>query len=315
MSLKHVMEALDLLDGGDASGREVGEVLHARGLDEVSVRSLEAAPYKTDVLHVRVPGADPEAPVLGIVGTLGGVGARPEFTGLVSDADGAVAAVAAALKLADMRRRGDGLQGTVIVTTHICPAAPTRPHHPVPFMASPVDHQQLARALVDPRMQAVLSIDTSRGNRVVNAGGIAITPTACRGWVLRVSEDLLDLLQTVTGRPPVVLPITMQDITPYENGVFHINSIMQPATETDVPVAGLAITAEAAVPGCATGASQPGDIEQAVRFAIELAKAFGKGRCRFLDEAEFKALVARYGSMTHLQSLGRAAPAEAHTRH
>lgn len=59
--------------------------------------------------------------------------------GLVSDADGAITAIAVALKLADMRRNGDILDGDVIIATHICPNAPTQPHDPVPFMGSPVD--------------------------------------------------------------------------------------------------------------------------------------------------------------------------------
>lgn len=69
---------------------------------------------------------------------------------------------------------------------------------------------------------------------------------------------------------------------------------------------GLALTAEVAVPGSATGASQPTDIEQAVRFAIEVAKAFGRGRCRFYDPEEWERIQRRYGAMTHLQTPGRA---------
>ncbi|NED80062.1 DUF1177 domain-containing protein, partial [Streptomyces sp. SID11233] len=55
----------------------------------------------TDFVSVRIPGsrgrtAGGDARTLGIVGRLGGIGARPEVTGLVSDADGAVSALAAA---------------------------------------------------------------------------------------------------------------------------------------------------------------------------------------------------------------------------
>ena len=62
-----------------------------------------------------------------------------------------------------------------------------------------------------------------------------------------------------------------------------MNSVLQPATSTDAPVVGVALTAEVAVPGSATGASHPGDIELAVRFCLEVAKAFGQGRCRFYE--------------------------------
>jgi hypothetical protein len=225
--------------------------------------------------------------------------------GLVSDADGAVAAVATALKLADMQNAGDVLAGDVIVATHICPHAPTRPHTPVPFMGSPVETAALNAVEVDQAMDAILSIDTTKGNRICNRRGIAISPTAKAGWVLRVSDDLLDILQNVTGRLPVVLPITTQDITPYGNGLYHLNSIMQPATATTAPVVGVAVTAETPVPGCATGASHAVDIELAVRFCIEVAKRFGRKTCAFYDEAEFARILARYGPLTRLQGLGK----------
>src|SRR4029077_11330071 len=133
----------------------------------------------------------------------------------------------------------------------------------------------------------------------------AISPTVKAGWILRVSEDLLDIQQNVTGRAPVVFPLSMQDITPYGNGLHHLNSILQPSTATEAPVVGLALTAEVAVPGSATGASQPADIEQAVRFVIEVAKAYGRGRCRFYDPEEWDRIQRRYGPMTHLQTEGR----------
>lgn len=302
--MRQVIESFDLLDRADVDGEQVADTLRRRGLDDVAVTRLGAPPRHTDVVRVRVRGTRSGAPALGIIGRLGGIGARPEMIGLVSDADGALAAVAIALKLADMAAHGDRLDGDVIVTTHICPAAPTRPHHPVPLMASPVDREALGRAEVDPAAQAILSIDTSRGNRLLNARGIAITPTVCQGWILRTSEDLIDLLQYVTGEPARVFPITTQDVTPYGNGVYHVNSVVQPAVFTAAPVVGIALTAAVAVPGSATGASQAGDVEQAVRFAIEVAKAFGRGRCRFHDPEELERLVALYGPMTHLQSPG-----------
>jgi hypothetical protein len=113
---------------------------------------------------------------------------------------------------------------------------------------------------IDPGMDAVLSIDTTKGNRLVNHRGIAISPPVKEGWILRLTDDLLDIYQTVTGHPPVILPLTMQDVTPYGNGVHHVNSIVQPATATAAPVLGVAITAESVVPGSATGASHEADI-------------------------------------------------------
>ena len=153
------------------------------------------------------------------------------------------------------------------------------------------------------RDRAVLSVDASKANRVLNRNGFAITPTVKQGWILRVADDLLDLQQAVTGEAPLVLPITMQDITPYGSGVRHINSILQPATQVTCPVVGVALCAAATVAGSATGANQPFVLDQAGRFCIEVARAFAAGRCAFLDGAEYATLVRRYGPMDRLQRL------------
>jgi hypothetical protein len=239
-----------------------------------------------------------------VVGFLGGVGARPQVVGLVSDADGAIAVLAAGLKLADMHLAGDRLEGDVVITTHVCPHAPVIPHQPVPFMGSPVGVGTLAQKLVEPGMEAILSLDTTKGNRILNGRGFAISPTVKAGYILRVSEPLLTIQQHVTGRLPLVLPVTTQDITPYGNDVFHLNSIMQPATVTDAPVVGVAITTEAVVPGSASGASHATDIEQAARFVVEVAKGYTAGSVAFFDPREFARLEQLYGSMRRLQTQG-----------
>lgn len=310
MALNAVLQSLDLLDAATVTGQDVAEALRAAGVPDVEVKRFTGKKGSTDFVRVVVPGArgrrgGGDAPTLGIVGRLGGIGARPEKIGLVSDGDGAVTAVACALKLGRMAGKGDRLPGDVLISTHICPDAPIIQHPVVTMMNSPVDMATLNAEEVLPEMEAVLTVDTTRGNRVVNHRGIAISPTVMQGWILRISEDLLTIQQQVTGRMPVVLPITMQDITPYGNDLFHVNSVLQPATSTDAPVVGVALTAEVAVPGSATGASHPGDIELAVRFCLEVAKAFGQGRCRFYDAEEWAAIQTRYGSMKVLQTLGK----------
>ncbi|MGW1183377.1 DUF1177 domain-containing protein [Streptomyces drozdowiczii] len=311
--LKYVLDLVELLDDPQANGKTVAEYLDAAAGAEGSsaqVTTVAGERGSTDFVSVRVPGsrgrtAGGDARTLGVVGRLGGIGARPEVTGLVSDADGAISALAAAAKLLDMRRRGDVLPGDVIIATHICPDAPTEPHDPVPFMGSPVDIATMNRHEVTGEMEAVLSIDTTKGNRIINHKGLALSPTVKEGWVLRVNEQLGELLAVVTGEPLVTYPVTTQDITPYGNGAHHINSILQPSTATAAPVIGLAITSAAAVPGCGTGASHESDIASAARYAVEVAKAYGDGRLDFHDAVEFENLVSRYGSLTHLQTFGR----------
>jgi hypothetical protein len=307
--LKQVIEAMEILDSATVSGKDVATLLSTRGLEDVTVKTLLGEKGKTDFIRVKIPGsrgktAKGDAPTLGVLGRLGGVGARPEVIGLVSDADGAVTALATALKLADMRSKGDVLPGDVVIGTHICPDAPTIPHKPVPFMGSPVSFADIADEEVTPDMDAVLSVDTTKGNRIAKWRGFAITPTAKEGWVLKVSDDLLTIMEIVTGRTARVCSITTQDITPYGNGIDHINSIMQPCTTTDKPVVGVAITTESTVPGCATGASHPEDIEETTRFCIEVAKAYGGGLCKFYNEDEWHIIEKRYGALKLLQTQG-----------
>jgi hypothetical protein len=300
--LKQVIEVMELLDSATVTGMEVATFLKAKGLEDVTIKTLKGKEGKTDFIKIKIPGiagktVNGNAPTLGVLGRLGGIGARPEMIGLVSDADGAVAALSLALKLADMKTKADRLPGDVIISTHICPDAPTISHKPVPFMGSPVTFAQIGQEENQKEMDAILSIDTTKGNRIAKWRGFAITPTAKGGWVLKVSDDLLTIMETVTGRPARVCPITTQDITPYGNGLDHINSIMQPCTITDAPVVGVAITTETVIPGSATGASHPNDVEEATRFCLEVAKAYGKGLCSFYDSEEWKIIEKRYGRL------------------
>ncbi|WP_030105422.1 DUF1177 domain-containing protein [Actinoalloteichus caeruleus] len=309
MSLRHVMDAYDLLDDPGVDGDAAAEWLRSHGADRVEVTRVTGESGRTDFLRCVVPGsqgrlAGGTAPTLGVIGRLGGLGARPEQIGFVSDGDGALTALSTAAKLSAMRARGDVLAGDVVISTHVCPDAPTMPHDPVPFMGSPVDMGQMNEHEVSADADAVLSVDTTKGNRVLNHHGFAISPTVRQGWILRTSEDLLGIVEQVTGRLPAVLPLTTQDITPYGNGVYHVNSILQPATATTAPVVGVALTTETAVAGSATGATDPHVVEQAVRFCVEVAKRFGRGTCSFHDTAEFDRLVELYGPMTHLQTGG-----------
>jgi len=272
MTLKQTLEAFEALDSARASGRTVVELLAPYPPASVSVEEVRGGKGKTDFVKIVIAGTQGHlrggtARTLGIVGKLGGLGARPKRIGLVSDGDGAVAAVAIALK----------------------------------FMVSPVGVEEMNAREVFPEMDAVLSIDTTKGNRILNHRGFAISPTVKEGYILRVADDLVRIMETTTGRPAVTFPITMQDITPYGNNIYHINSILQPSIATDAPVVGVAISAETVVPGSATGASHEIDIAAAVKFAVEVAKEFGRATAEFYDAKEFARLNELYGSMHRLR--------------
>lgn len=310
MIIKQIIEMFDLLDSSTACAKDVADYLRGIKADaDINYYTITGPRGSTEMFRVRIPGskgrtAGGSAPTMGLLGRLGGLGARPAMTGFVSDGDGALIALACAAKLLDMQKKGDYLEGDVVISTHICPDAPTQPHEPVPFMGSPVDMATVNREEVSDDLDAILSVDTTKGNRVINHRGFAISPTVKDGYILKVSDDLLDIMQTTTGKLPQVFPLTTQDITPYGNDVYHLNSILQPATATCAPVVGIAITTEVAVAGCATGATHFVDLEAAGRYMIEVAKYYGKGQCKLFNEVEFAHLQKLYGSMSHLKTLG-----------
>lgn len=310
MLLKQVLEVVDVLDDGTVNGEKVLALFEGFEHTETHTEVITGDKGQTHFVKFLIKGTDGKssggsAPTLGIIGRLGGIGARPSRIGFVSDGDGAASAISAALKLADMAGKGDRLPGDVYVTTHVCPDAPTQPHEPVDFMGSPIDMEVNNSFEVLPEMDAILSLDTTKGNVVMNYKGISISPTVKEGYILPYSPDLVRILSIVTGEPARTFGISTQDITPYGNGLYHLNSIVQPATATDAPVVGVAITTTSAVPGSGTGASHEVDIALAATFAIETAKEFTAGVTTFFDAAEFKDLTKLYGDMTHLKTLGK----------
>ena len=311
MALKQVLEILDLLERDVIEKEIVENYFFSKGLDKQNLvlQPVKGEKGETTFIKIQMQGTNGRStggpsPTLGIIGRLGGIGARPDKIGLVSDADGAIAALACASTICNLNRKGDSLKGDVIISTHLSPSSPIIPHDPVPFMDAPVTIETMNKYEVDERMEAILSLDATKGNRIINRRGFAISPTVKNGYILRVSEDLLDIMQAVTGKLPEVFAITQQDITPYGNDLYHLNSIMQPGTATEAPVVGIAITAEIAVAGCATGANQCLDIEMAVRFVVEVAKAWGGGQCSLFNEQEFQRLLSLYGSLDQFKTFG-----------
>src|SRR6056297_810222 len=217
MILQEVLDIFSLLDRADANGKEVADFLKENGVDEVTVTGIKGQNGSTDGLKIKISGYDENAPALGIIGRLGGLGARPKINGFVSDGDGALTSLAAALKIARMKKNGDQLKGDVIISTHVCPDAPTREHKPVPFMDSPVGIDVMNDLEVDEDMDAIISVDTTKGNNIITNKGISMSPTVKEGYILRVSEDLLDIMMRVTGKAPNVFALAQQDITPYGN--------------------------------------------------------------------------------------------------
>ena len=307
--LKQVLEIIDIIDRGNVCGKDIVQLFSGYQNVTATWETVAGESGTTDFVKIVVRGKNGKSsggasPNLGVIGRLGGIGARPSHIGMVSDADGAVSALSVALKLAQMTLYEDRLEGDVIITTHICPNAPSEPHFPVDFMGSPVDMEQMNTYEVAAEADAFLTIDTTKGNDVITHKGYSISPTVKEGYILRVSQDLLDIMKICSGIAPSTFPLSLLDITPYSNNLYHINIILQPSTATNAPVVGVAITTQTVVPGCATGASHEGDICEASRFVVEVAKQFTAGKLAFYDKEEFAKLLQLYGPMNKFQTGG-----------
>ena len=109
MLMKQIIDAYEVLDSSFVTGEAVKEYLLGIKADaNVEVYELVGPKGSTDMLKVRIPGKNGktnggDAPTIGLLGRLGGIGARPERIGFVSDGDGALCAVALAAKLLDMQ--------------------------------------------------------------------------------------------------------------------------------------------------------------------------------------------------------------------
>jgi hypothetical protein len=307
MLLKQMLELFDILDDPQTSGKIVNNYLtNIYPTAIITVQTLIGTSGSSDVIIIKVPGINGKlsggnAPTTGIIGQLGALGARPSIIGFVSDGDGALCALTVASKLLYMMSKGDQFQGDVIIATSITPRATTQPHYPVPLIDPPVPIFELNRVEVDPDMDVIFSVDATKGNNIINYRGFAISPVMKEGYILPVTQDLLDLVSTTTGKVPNIFPISIYDVTPYESGFQHINSIMSPNIYTTSPVIGVAITAQTAVAGSAPGANHFTDLEEASRFLLEAANAYGNNTLNIYDATMYNQAVKKYGSLTQFQ--------------
>ena len=108
MLYKQFIELFDILDSASASGAQVVDYLRSIVPDcKVETYPLVGPKGHTDMVRIMIPGKNGKtnggtAKTIGILGRLGGLGARPEQLGFVSDGDGAITALAIAAKLLDM---------------------------------------------------------------------------------------------------------------------------------------------------------------------------------------------------------------------
>src|SRR5699024_12447648 len=105
------------------------------------------------------------------------------------------------------------------------------------------------------KIDIIIYINTTNENNVINHNGISLSQTVKEGYILKFSEDLIRTQEMTTGELQATFALSMQDITPYGNGLHHINSIIQPSVATNSPVVGVEITDKSDNPGSGTDPS------------------------------------------------------------
>ena len=304
--LREILDTIDLLDDIENGVSAFLDSL-VPGDWEATSDDYEGEKGRTEFVKILFPGingrsAGGTAPTLGIIGSNGGIRLPTERPGLVSDADGCIVGLACAQRLARMASRGQRLQGDVLVSTHICQRAHPEPHDPYPFVMSPLPSSEKHPRLVDERMDAILTPETCKGNKLVSPpAGFAVTQPVKEGYILRPHESILHLYEMTTGKMPVVFPLNMQDITPYESGVHHVCGMALPSVFSPAPVIGVPLAMEVPIMPAATGTQQPSALEAAGRFCLEVAGGLGRGSCQFYYESDYQGFIEAYGPIRSWQ--------------
>lgn len=228
-----------------------------------------------------------------VLGRLGAI-QMSQFKGLVSDADGAIIALTVLAELKRLEEKGIKLNLDVSFVTNVALNAKLIPHKPFDFMVPEVGLDDALKEEVDPKASFIISIDSTKGNRLAKFDDFALTHVVLNGYILRVSDEVVDIYNRVTGHEVYLVSLTTGDLTPLDFNVYHISTLISPWLYTTSPVLGIATVSKQMVPGYATGVMDLNMLERASRFIIELLKHIGLGG-KVYDEREYEELVKKLG--------------------
>jgi hypothetical protein len=84
--LKHILEVIDLLDDPRVNGETVRKFFTSKGFSDlqIEVETIYGDKGSTDFVAIKIPGksskrSESSFPTLGVIGRLGGIGARPTY--------------------------------------------------------------------------------------------------------------------------------------------------------------------------------------------------------------------------------------------
>jgi len=286
MMLKTLMEVIDLLESKNPLERVKERLKGKIEYEEVQVGEVT-------FLKALYEGKEKKNKIE-ILGRLGSIQMEGVNKGLVSDADGAIMSLTTLLELLNLREKGIEFNIDVLFVTNLSTRAKLIPHKPFNFMVPLVGLDDALKVEVDPSASLVVSIDSTKGNRLAKFDDFALTHVIKDGYVLKLHDNVIDIYNKVTGHEIYMVAVTTGDLTPLDYNVHHISTLVSPWLYTNSPVIGLATVSKQVIPGYETGVMNVDMLEHASRFCLELIKYVEKGG-KVYDEEELAELKGKLG--------------------
>lgn len=282
--LKSLIDTIEILES-----KEPLDLLRERvkGKVEFQDKDLEGVTY-VKALY-RGSGKDR----VEVLGRLGAIQVKGE-KGLVSDADGAIVTLAVLFEVINLLEKGIKFDVDISFVTNLALDAKLIPHKPFNFMIPLVGMEEALKEEVDKEANLILSIDSTKGNRLAKYNDFAITQVIKDGYILKVSDDVLDIYSRVTGHEPYFVPLTTGDLLPLDYKVYHISTLVLPWIYSTGALIGIATVSKQIIPGYVTGVQDIEMLEHASRFCLEAIKLIEKGG-KVYDEEELKELKEKLG--------------------
>lgn len=215
-----------------------------------------------------------------LLGRLGAIRVSSN-NGLVSDADGAIITITSMLEWA---KNYSEIEGEAIFSTSISLDAKLIPHKPFKFMVPLVGLDDALKLEVDKEAQFLISVDSTKGNRIAKYNDFAISHIIKDGYILKIPDEIIDIYEKVTEHEPYFVALTSGDLTPMEVNAYHISTLLSPWLYTEAPVLGLATVSKYPIPGYETGVQNIIMLERASRFSIEVLKYYFYGGNVYSEE-------------------------------
>ncbi|BFI75933.1 DUF1177 domain-containing protein [Sulfurisphaera ohwakuensis] len=285
MILKTLIDVIDILESKNPL-----EMIRKRLENKVEYEEIKVG----EVPYIKVlykGGGKDKIEILGRLGAIQMVGTNK---GLVSDADGAIITLTTLFELLDLMDKGVAFNIDILFVTNLATKAKLIPHKPFDFMVPLMGLDDALKIEVDPTASFILSIDSTKGNRLAKYNDFALTHVVKDGYILKLHDNVIDIYNRVTEHEIYMVPLTTGDLTPLDYNVYHISTLISPWLYTSSPVVGLATVSKQVIPGYETGVQNLTMFEHASRFCVELIKYLEKGG-KVYDENELMELESKLG--------------------